>query len=193
VIVRRGAVVAAAAALAGCAGLRGGGAAACRPVRGPLPASASTAAMRGQFAFTMVATAGAKAGSTAVGRLWLEPQDSTLQSVERARQPLRGTADIALEDVGAARMGDLGARDPTAPGIAVYEQRPSGAGAPTVVVRLGSGSNARGPSAFDAAHTTLYVHRIGRDGFAGGWASNAGSAFPPRGAEGYFCAVRSGP
>jgi hypothetical protein len=34
------------------------------------------------------------------------------------------------------------------------------------------------------------VRRIGRDGFAGGWTSSAGSTFPPRRAAGYFCAVR---
>ena len=106
-------------------------------------------------------------------------------------QPLRGSAEVALEAVGAVRMGDLGAQDAVAPGIGVYEQRAPGTGVPTVVVRLGSASNARGPLVFDAGHTTLYVRRIDPDGFAGGWASSAGSTFPMREAQGYFCAVRA--
>jgi hypothetical protein len=156
----------------------------------PLPASASTAEMRGEFSLTMVATAGADSGRTAVGRVTLVSQDSGLIAAERAQQPLRGTAEIALEDVGAVRMGALGATDPRAPGVAVYEQRAPVTGVPTVVVRLGSASNARGPAVFDAGHTTFYVRRIAREGFFGGWASSAGSTYPRRRAEGYFCAVR---
>ena len=95
---------------------------------------------------------------------------------------LGGTAAIALDSVGAVPMGDLGATDPAAPGVAVYEQpAPAAAGSrlgPTVVIRLGAGSNARGPQPFDAAYTTLFVKQIGPDGFAGGWSSSAGSTFP---------------
>jgi hypothetical protein len=165
--------------------------AACRRVAdAPLPAGASTALMRGDFVITMVATAGLRAGRSVTGRLSLVRQDSALQAVERATQPLRGTAVIALEAVGAARLGDLAATAPDAPGVAVYEQRSAG-GTPTVILRFGNESNARGPQAFDAAHTTGYVRRITTDGFAGGWSSGAGSTFPPRFAEGYFCAVRA--
>ncbi len=182
------------AVLAGCATARGGGSTdACRAVEGRLPASASTADMAGDFAFTMIATVGAQAGQSVTGRLSLQPQDSALVQVERASQPLRGTAEIALEQVGAVPMGDLGARDPTAPGVAVYEQRAPGSGMPTVVVRLGSFSNGRGPAAFDAGHTTLYVRRISREGFRGGWASTTGSRYPRRESQGYFCAERAGP
>ena len=182
------------AVLAGCATARGGGSPdVCRAVEGRLPASASTADMAGEFAFTMVATVGAQAGQSAIGRLSLQPQDSALVPVERASQPLRGTADIALEQVGAVPMGDLGATDPAAPGVAVYEQRAPGSGVPTVVVRLGSFSNGRGPEAFDAGHTTLYVRQISREGFRGGWASTNGARYPRREAQGYFCAERAGP
>jgi hypothetical protein len=148
--------------------------------------------MGGEYGFTMVATGGARAGRTASGRLVLMPQDSALSSVEGAAQPFRGTADIALDSVGAVRMGDLAAADPSAPGVAVYEQRAPN-GAPTVVVRLGSASNARGPQPFDAGHTTLYVRRISDGGLAGGWSSSAGSTYPIRRAQGYFCAVRTRP
>ncbi|MGD0991476.1 MAG: hypothetical protein ABR998_03300 [Gemmatimonadales bacterium] len=161
----------------------------CRPVETPLPSSASTALMRGDFVVTMVATTGSKAGRSVTGRLSLVPQDSALQAVERATQPLRGTATIALETVGAERLGDLAATAPDAPGVAVYEQRAAD-GKPTVIVRFGNESNARGPQAFDAGHTTGYVRQITPDGFAGGWSSSAGSVFPPRHADGFFCATR---
>ena len=183
----------AAAALGACAHLRTvrSDSPACQPAGdGPLPAAASTAPMRGDFALTLVATAGAQSGRSVTGRLSLVPQDSALQAVERATQPLRGTAVIALEAVGAARLGDLAATAPDAPGVAVYEQRSAG-GTPTVILRFGNESNARGPQAFDPAHTTGYVRRITTDGFAGGWSSSAGSTFPPRFAQGYFCAVRA--
>jgi hypothetical protein len=185
----------AAAALTGCAPLRssGSGSGACQPVSdGRLPAGASTALMRGDFVFTMVATAGARSGKPVTGRLSLVPQDTALQAVERATQPLRGTASIALESVGAARPGDLAATAPDAPGVAVYEQRAAD-GTPTVILRFGNESNARGPAGFDAAHTTGYVRSITADGFAGGWSSNAGPTFPMRAAEGYFCAARAQP
>jgi hypothetical protein len=184
--------LAVAALLTACATFRGRARSAdeCRPVEGPLPAVATTAGMSGTYRFTMVATDGARRGRVVSGRLELTPQDSALLQAEGAAQPYRGTTDVALDSVGAVRMGDLAAADPGAPGVAVYEQR-SPDGVPTVVVRLGSASNARGLQPFDAGHTTLYVRRISDAGFAGGWASSAGSTYPIRQAHGYFCAVRS--
>ncbi len=186
--------------LTACATLRGGAGAAgreaaCRPVTGPLPASATAAEMRGEFVLTMTATGGARASATARGRLVLASQDSALLVVEggRARQPLRGTSTIVLDSVGAVPMGDLVSEAPGAPGVAVYEQRAADSAAPTILLRLGSGSNARGPQPFDAAYTTLFVQRITADGFAGGWSSSAGSTFPIRESRGFFCAVRAGP
>jgi hypothetical protein len=148
--------------------------------------------MRGDFVFTMVATRGAKTGRSVTGRLSLVPQDSALLAVERATQPLRGTADIAVDSVGAVAVGDLAAPAHDAPGVAAYEQRAPN-GMPTVILRLGNESNARGAQVFDAAHTTGYVRRITERGFFGGWSSSAGSVFPMRESEGYFCAVRAQP
>ena len=181
--------------LVACAHAQRGGGDACRPVTGQLPASASTRDMRGNFVLTMTATGGAHAGRTARGTLSLEPQDSALVAVAGATQPLRGTAAIALEAVGAVRMGDLADSAADSPGVGVYEQRPAAGapGAPTVIIRVGSASNARGPQPFDAGYTALYVKRITGRGFAGGWASSAGPTYPPRRAEGYFCAVRAEP
>jgi len=163
----------------------------CRPVGGRLAERADTREMAGRFAITMVATSGAMSGRAASGSLTLVPEDSALIDAGAAMQPLRGTTDIALDSVGAVRMGDPGANDASAPGVGVYAQRTPGTGALTVVVRLGSGSNSRGPQPFDAGHTTLYVQRITPEGFAGGWASSAGSTFPVRRSQGYFCAVRA--
>ncbi|HVM67184.1 MAG TPA: hypothetical protein VMU14_20110, partial [Acidimicrobiales bacterium] len=89
-----GAALAAAAALGGCSHLRTRASpdAACQRVPDArLPADASTDPMRGDFVLTLVATSGARAGRTVTGRLSLVPQDSALQAVERATQPLRGT------------------------------------------------------------------------------------------------------
>jgi len=169
--------------------MHSGGVRECRPVDGPLLASTSTASMSGDYALTMVATGGARDGRSVEGRISLHPQDSAFVALEGATQPLVGTAEIVLETVGAVLMGDLTGADSRGPGVGVYEQRPAGA-APTVVLRLGSASNARGPAVFDAGHTTLYVRRIAGDGFAGGWASSAGSVYPMQEARGYFCAVR---
>ncbi len=181
-----------AALLGGCAhrNSQPSPASACQRVAdAPLPAGTSTSPMAGEFVLTMVATAGPKAGRSVTGRLSLVPQDSALRQVERATQSLRGTADIALDSVGAVRFGDLAATAPDAPGVAVYEQRASD-GTPTVVIRFGNESNARGPQAFDAGHTAAYVRQISRDAFAGGWSSALSATFPPRHAEGYFCARR---
>lgn len=176
----------------GCATAQGGRSAQeCGPTPGRLAAADSAARMAGEFALTLTATSGTAAGRTVTGRLSLVPQDSAWLQAEGSTEPLRGTADIAIDSVGATRMGDLGATDPAAPGIGVYEQRAPGTGAPTVVVRVGSGSNSRGPSPIDAGHMTMFVSRITAEGFAGGWSSSAGSTFPPRRAAGYFCAVRT--
>ena len=181
-----------AATLAGCGLFRGrvDPAQACRPVEGRLPAGATTAGMAGTYELTMVATGGARAGRSVTGRLELVAQDSALVAVEGAAQTLRGTSDVVPDSVGAVTGGELVSADPAAPGVAVYEQR-SASGAVTVFARLGAGSNAHGPQPFDAAFTTLFVRRISAGGFAGGWRSSAGSTFPLRQAEGYFCAVRA--
>ncbi len=187
----RGWPLAAAVLAAACATSQGGrgGDDACRPTEGRLAVTDSAVTMRGEYRLTMRATSGAASGHAAIGRLSLVPQETALLAAERSTEPLRGTADIRLEDIGATRMGDLAAGDPADPGVGVYEQR-APSGAPTVVVRLGSGSNGRGPSAMDAGHTTLFVGRIGSDGFGGSWSSSAGSTFPPRRSGGFFCAVR---
>ncbi len=178
--------------LAGCAAPRArpDPALACRPVDGALPPGASTAAMAGTYDITLVATGGARAGKAVSGRMELVPQDSAWVAVEGAQESYRGTTDVVPDSVGAVQMGSLASADASAPGVAVYEQH-APSGAVTVVMRLGSASNARGPQPFDAGFTTLFVRRMTTAGFAGGWRSSAGSTFPIRQAEGYFCAVRA--
>jgi len=191
---RTGIAFVALATLTACASLRGRSdrAAGCRPVDGVLAPGTPTAPLAGSWTLTMVATAGARAGRSVTARLELVPQDSGLMAVEGASQTFRGTSDLAPDSVGAVPLGSLASQDPAAPGVAVYEQR-AATGAVTVLVRLGAGANARGPQPFDAAFTTLFVRRITAADFAGGWRSSAGSTFPIRQAEGYFCAVRAAP
>jgi hypothetical protein len=181
-------------ALAGCAS-GGGGASgsACAPATtGTLAAGTQLGPMAGRFILTMVATGGAQNGRTVAGYLLLrEAPAGTPAPAAGARTALVGITDIILESVGALRLGDTGAEDPRAPGVAVYEQRAAN-GVPTVTARVGSHITAAptpGMMAIEGQTTVLFVRRIEQGGFAGGWRSGDGS---PRGPEGYFCAVRVG-
>ncbi len=179
-------------ALAGCASTGGGaGGNACSPaMSGTLAAGTQLRPMAGRFALTLVATGGAQNGRSVAGYLTLrEAPTGTPGPAANARTALVGTTDVILESVGALRLGDTGAEDPRAPGVAVYEQRAAN-GVPTVTARVGSHITAAptpGMQQIEGQTTVLFVRRIGGDGFAGGWRSGDGS---PRGPEGYFCAVR---
>jgi hypothetical protein len=76
----------------------------------------------------------------------------------------------------------------------VYEQR-AASGVPTVTMRVGSHTTAAptpGLQQIEGAYTVLFVRRIGRDGFSGGWQSGDGTMGGSGGAQGHFCAVRIG-
>ena len=166
----------------------------CVEQEGQLSAGASADGMAGEYAFTLVATTGAQAGERVEGRLTLRATDSESRQfigVSGSPDPLTvvpayGTADIALEKVGAVRMGDLSSRDVSKPGVAVLQTQAAGGGAPSIVVRLGSLANDRSIVRFDGGFTALFVAKIDDSGFVGGWRSGV------RGidAEGYFCAFR---
>jgi hypothetical protein len=178
-----------------CAAMRGGGASSgdCAPTPGTLAAGASLAPMAGRFVMTMVATAGPQRGQTVSGYVTLrQAPPGTPAPAAGASTALIGGTDILLETVGALRLGDAGADDPRAPGIAVIEQR-SAAGVPTVVARIGSVTTAPptpGLMAIEGSYTVLYVRRIDAGSFAGGWQS--GGPEPGAAAQGYFCAARIG-
>jgi hypothetical protein len=181
-------------AAAGCASAGGGdGGSGCAPVTsGALAAGTQLGPMAGRFVLTMTATAGPQAGRTVAGYLTLrEAPAGTPGPAAGTRTALVGTTDIILEGVGALRLGDTGAEDPRAPGIAVYEQR-AASGVPTVTARIGSRITAAptpGMQQIEGQTSVLFVRRVGSSGFAGGWSSGDGG---PRGPEGYFCAARIG-
>ena len=166
----------------------------CVESEGQLSAGANADSMAGEYAFTLVATTGAQAGERVEGRLTLRATDSESRQFigmngspdASTVVPAYGTAEIALEKVGAVRLGDLSSRDVAKPGVAVLQTKAAGGGAPSIVVRLGSLANDRSIVRFDGGFTALYVAKIDDSGFMGGWRSGV------RGidAEGYFCAYR---
>jgi len=149
--------------------------------------------MAGRFVLTMTATGGAQNGRTVAGYLTLRDAPAgTPGPTADARTALIGTTDVLLEGVGALRLGDTGAEDPAAPGVAVHERRAAN-GVPTVTARIGShttGAPTPGMLQVEGSATALFVRRIEENGFAGGWQSSTGQ--PGAGAQGYFCAVRVG-
>lgn len=182
--------------ISGCARSTGGGgagetepAAVCGPVERTLaPGSDVSIAegLAGQYRLTMVRTSG---DTTSVeGTLNLIPQVDSLRPMplpDRAPEPrptipLIGTAEIAVEDVGAHQLGDLMSEDPTRPGVIVVH-RPG-----EITMRFGSDVNIREMPAFDGGYLAFFVAHVDSGEFAGGWSSGV----QVRDAEGYFCAVR---
>ena len=100
------------------------------------------------------------------------------------RPVLIGTADVALDSVGALVVGDAASTDPTRPGVIVFGSAPGDA--PRILMRLGSEANRRDQQPFDSGYTVLDVRAVNTDGFAGPWRSGVVETE----AEGYFCARR---
>jgi hypothetical protein len=149
---------------------------ACEPVPYALAADVSAASLAGTFAVTLVATSGDSTGRRASGRLTLRP-------TARSDAALVGTGEVAIESVGARRVGALDARGDSAPGVAVFARSGD---RPSIVLRLGSEANAVGVVRFDGEYTALTVHRVAADGFSGSWRSGD---LTER-AAGHFCARR---
>jgi hypothetical protein len=171
---------------------------ACVPTDAQLEAGATLDGRAGAYQLTLVATGGEQAGQRVEGRLELVPNEGTMRQFARpggtadpaTLVPLHGSTDIAVEEVGALRLGDLGSRDPMSPGALVLETRreTEDGEALSIFVRLGSLANRRDRTLFDGGFTALDVHAVAEIGFAGEWASGVRG----RDAEGYFCAWRVG-
>lgn len=166
------------------------GAAVCAPVERTLAAGSDVSVAEGlvgRYRLTMVRTSGDTA--SVEGTLHLMPQVDSLRPMPmpdrapepRPTNPLIGTAGIAVEDVGAHRLGDLMSEDPTRPGVIIVH-RPG-----EITMRFGSDVNIREMPAFDGGYLAFFVAHVDSGGFAGGWSSGV----QMRDAEGYFCAVRS--
>ena len=161
---------------------------------GVLAPSFDVSGLAGDYAVTLVATAGDSAGKSVEGQLKLLPHaDSLLQLTAgggatgmAVGTPLYGAGEIDLGAVNALQMGDLASLDPMKPG-AVTLVRHIDAGV-ELTIRLGSLANQRDIVRFDGGYSVLRVHWAEGNRFGGSWASGL---LGPQ-AEGYFCAVKTG-
>ena len=175
-----------------CAGHGRSGAAAveCRPVEGPFTATAPWDSLAGTWQLTLVAGSGPMAGHREEGALWLQAQDTALRRVDRpgpttVTVPVIGTTDIALEQVGAVRMGDVRSADPLQPGVAMWvSQTPDGS--VSAVMRIGQEAIRSNLLRFDGGYTALFLRQVSVNAIRGGWASGVSTET----VSGYFCAER---
>ena len=172
--------------LAGCGNAKAGQSnpQPCAPVESP-SAEVDAGKLGGQYTVRMVATAGAKRGSTGEGRMELMPHASGHRSDSTGGSsttyPLYGTAELDFASVGAVVPGDPGSSDSLSPGVLVIE-RPG-----RVMLRVGSEANRKDVVRFDGAFTALQVTQVTDEGFAGTWRSGVGT----ESSEGHFCATRA--
>jgi len=173
--------------LAGCGGGNAAqsGPQACVPVEASGDGVAADK-LGGRYTVRMVATSGAKRGTTAEGQMELMPLTSTsgpdsAGGTGGTTYPFHGTAELDFASVGAVVPGDPKSSDPLSPGVLVL-QRPGG-----VMLRVGSEANRRDVRRFDGAFTALQVTQVTDQGFAGTWRSGLGTEE----SEGHFCAVRA--
>jgi hypothetical protein len=168
----------------------------CAPITGELSAESSMEAISGDYRLRLVATSGAKAGSSVDGTLKLRPNVGELRY--RARMagsldssvvhPLYGTAELNLKAVDAVQVGTIASTDPAAPGVLVIQRHERTGQAPRaeITLRLGSEANRRDRHRIEGGYTALRVRQVTATEFAGTWASGV----VRQRSAGYFCAVR---
>jgi hypothetical protein len=162
----------------------------CRPVDAPFTASTAWDSLSGEWRLTLVARSGPMAGRSAQGALTLQAQDSAQRRVDRpgptvVTVPLIGTTDIALEQVGAVRLGNLSSADPQQPGVAIWVSR-SPDGAVSAVLRIGREPIRSDLIRIEGAYMALFLRQVSADAIRGGWASGVTTEQ----SSGYFCAQR---
>lgn len=184
-------LVAAACAGRGQTGAAGAGEE-CRPVEGRLAASAPWDSLPGSWRLTLVAASGPMARRSVQGTLTLRALDSALRRVDRpgpqtVTVPVIGATDLALEQVGAQRVGNVQSVDPQRPGVAIWVSQGQDGGV-SAVMRIGEEMIHSSLVRFDGAYTALYLRQVSANGIYGGWASGVTG----QEAAGHFCAVRVG-
>ena len=168
----------------------------CAPITSQLPAESSAEGIAGEYQLRLVATSGAKAGSTVDGALRLRPQEGKLRyrsgpaADSSVIHPVYGAAELDLEAVDAVEVGSISSSDPTVPGVLVIERHERAGQTPRaeITIRLGSEANRRDRQRVDGGYTALRVRQVTSSGFAGSWASGV---LRER-SSGYFCAIRKG-
>ena len=166
------------------------GASECRPSTGRLAANAAWDSLPGVWRLTLVASFGSMIGRSVQGEMILQRQDSVQRRVERpgptvVTVPVIGAADIALEDVGARRIGDLHSLEPARPGLAIWVSRGVDGGI-SAVLRIGQEEIHPTLMQIEGAYTVLYLREVSSDAMRGGWASGV----MQEEAHGHFCAER---
>ena len=126
--------------------------------------------LSGEYRLTMVATSGRRSGRSVSGSFALD--DHT------------GYASIALDSVGAIAPGDIGSRDPNAPGVLLLTSTDSSVTNPTL--RFGADANRSDRRMFDGSYSILLVDVATASGFSGRWRSAVNASQ----SSGYFCADR---
>jgi hypothetical protein len=154
----------------------------CAAVEGSLPAGTRVDGLEGDYRLTLVATRGARAGRSTTGALHLRRNDGGAgpSPPEGVRYPLYGSAELALDSVGAIAPGDVASTEAARPGVLAIESRG------TFMFRFGADANGSGPPRFDGAHLALFPATLSADRFAGRWDSGTAE----QRSAGYFCAVR---
>jgi hypothetical protein len=168
----------------------------CAPPASEPPAITSARELAGEYRLKLVATSGAKAGSSTEGALTLQPQPPGLRYRSRLGgtvdsavvHPQYGATEIDLGAIDAVLVGNTTSLDPTQPGVLVIE-RPAQSGRPEgaeIVLRLGSEANRQDRQRVDGGYTALRVRQLSPSAFSGTW----GSGITLERSAGYFCAVR---
>jgi hypothetical protein len=162
----------------------------CRPSTVRLAANSLWDSLPGTWRLTLVATFGSMTGRSVQGELTLRGQDSVQRRVERpgptvVTVPVIGAADIALEAVGATRIGDLHSLEPARPGLSIWVSRGADGGM-SAVLRIGQEEIHPTLMQIEGAYTVLYLREVSSDAMRGGWASGVMGEE----AQGHFCAER---
>jgi hypothetical protein len=175
----------------------GSGACRAQPAVAPAPcaparagATAPAERLAGGYRLTLVATQGPRTGRAVTGELRLSQHSRAPEGT--TRYPLRGTAAIALDSVGAQAPGDIGSGDTARPGVLGVEWRRSGGAmpdpAPQLTLRFGADANGPETGRIEGVYMALVVDSVSANGFAGRWNSGVEN----RRAAGHFCAERVG-
>lgn len=174
----------------------------CEPVTESRQSFEGASITAGEYNITFVAVKGRKSGSTASGRMWLQPTSPTDKSPRTGQSPapneniqgvpLYGWTDVNLSAV-AAPMGSASeiinpeSRDPIFPGVLVLVIDWDEARKGQIALVIGTLSNRRTTEGMlDGAGIGLFIEKLDSDAFAGSW----GPWGLLMGGSGHFCARR---
>jgi hypothetical protein len=170
------------------------------PSLGPAPAdnTAIEESLAGSYAVEFVGVAGSGKGRRTEGHLILKPRPDSLVEVRGLdgtllswiRDPLYGSLDADLEDVGAYVQGNVHSMDVATPGVVIREYDYAREEPPKRVVAIlfGSLQNQSDIAFLDGPFVESEVTSIGSMGFAAWWEASIGPLTYR--SAGYLCARR---